>query len=63
MNDTERRNWVNNDEGLYNWWKSTRLSLTAFIRENRKEIDAAINPVISGEKPAHHLAYPSRPLF
>lgn len=23
-NDSERAQWVNNDEGLYNWWKSTR---------------------------------------
>jgi hypothetical protein len=22
-NDSERADWVQNDEGLYNWWKST----------------------------------------
>lgn len=57
MNNTEREQWVNNDEGLYNWWKSTRLPLRQFIRENRDEIDAAIRNVTEGRKPAHYLAY------
>ena len=43
MNDSERKNWVNNDGGLYLWWKSSRHSMAAFVRENRGEIDAAIN--------------------
>ena len=43
MNDSERKNWVNNDEGLYLWWKSSRKSLAAFVRENRGEIDAAVS--------------------
>jgi hypothetical protein len=38
MNDRERSLWIDNDEGLYRWWKSTRQSKTRFIRENRKEI-------------------------
>lgn len=42
MNDTEREEWVNNDEGLYLWWKSSRVGITTFIRQNRKEIDQAI---------------------
>jgi hypothetical protein len=43
MNDTEREMWVNNDEGLYRWWKSSRQPMRLFIRENRNELDHAIN--------------------
>ena len=59
MNDAEREQWVDNDEGLYDWWRSqrARMSKRAFVRANRAEIDAAVTPVLSGEKPAHHLKY------
>ena len=57
MNDTERDQWIDNDEGLYDWWRHSGLSKREFIRQNRAEIDAAINPVLTGEKPAHHLKY------
>jgi ribonucleotide reductase beta subunit family protein with ferritin-like domain len=63
MNNAEIRQWINNDEGLYNWfnsWKRGRhgsRSMDLFIKENRKEIVAAIKPVLDGTKPAHHLAY------
>lgn len=47
MNDDEREQWIMNDEGLYNWWRGSRLSARAFIRENRDEltrlIEAATN--------------------
>jgi hypothetical protein len=43
MNNQEREQWIQNDEGLYNWWKRSRTSLRVFIRENRAEIDAAIS--------------------
>ena len=56
-NDEERRQWIENDEGLYNWQRSSRLSMTRFIRENRKEIDEVINNVLDNKKPAHYLAY------
>ena len=39
MNDTEREEWVNNDEGLYRWWRSTRMSMRLFVRTNRGDID------------------------
>lgn len=54
-----------NDEGLYNWYLRSRLPMSAFIRANRAEIDAAILPVLEGTKPAHHLAYGAyrRPLY
>jgi hypothetical protein len=58
MNDSERENWVNNDEGLYNWKRSSGLSMRKFIRENRAEITRVIENVTGGKKPAHYLAYP-----
>ncbi len=49
--------WIDNDEGLYNWWKGTRQSKAAFIKENRTELESCINKVLHGNKPAHYLAY------
>ncbi len=60
MNNTERTQWIDNDEGLYNWWRSSRQSKAQFIKDNRAEIDAAIENVTGGRQPAHYLAYPSR---
>jgi hypothetical protein len=57
MNDTERAQWLDNDEGLYRWWKSSGQTKKAFINEHRKEITEAIDQVVSGKKPAHYLAY------
>lgn len=56
-NDDERRQWVDNDEGLYLWFRRSRLSMREFIRQNRQEIDSAIDSVLDGSKPSHHLAY------
>lgn len=47
--NTERRLWVMNDQGLYNWWKSTGLSMSEFIKQNKAEINAAIKRAL-GEK-------------
>lgn len=52
--------WIDNDEGLYNWWKSSRLSKREFIKQNRDELRRCIEGVLSGAKPAHYLAYPLR---
>lgn len=60
MNNTERSQWIDNDEGLYNWRKSSRLSKRVFISQNRAEIDAAIENMTSGKKPQHYLAYGPR---
>ena len=43
MNDREREMWIDNDEGLYLWWRGSRQSKRAFLRENRADLDAAIN--------------------
>jgi hypothetical protein len=39
--------WVDNDEGLYNWWRGSRQSKRDFIRENRAELEASINGVLN----------------
>jgi hypothetical protein len=57
MNDTERENLVDNDEGLYSMWRSSRKSKRKFIRANRPLIDAAIANVTAGKQPAHYLKY------
>lgn len=56
-NDTERWQWIENDEGLYNWMRREHMTKREFLRAHRAEIDAAIDNVESGRKPAHYLAY------
>lgn len=51
MNNREREQWIQNDEGLYNWWRASRQSMRDFIRDNRAEIDSAIERAL-GRKPA-----------
>lgn len=58
MNDSERSDWVDNDEGLYNLWKESKMSKRRWIKKNRHLIDDVAGDVVSGAKPAHYLAYP-----
>ncbi len=44
MNDSERKQWVENDERLRDWWKDSRQSLPEFISENRYYIDRQAFP-------------------
>jgi hypothetical protein len=60
MNDKEREQWVSNDEGLYNWQRTSGLTMRSFLRKHRNEIDAVILNVRDGRKPAHYLAYGSK---
>ncbi len=46
INNADREQWVDNDESLYNWWRSSRLSKREFIRENKTELDAAIRRAV-----------------
>lgn len=39
----EIEQWVNNDEGLYTWWKRERVGIRTFIRENREQLEEIIN--------------------
>jgi hypothetical protein len=57
VNDTDREQWIDNDEGLYDWWRSSQLDKRTFIRANRTGIDAVIAAVLTGEAPAHYLKY------
>ncbi len=43
MDDNERRMWVENDEDLYNWFKSERMGLYQFVINNRAELTQIIN--------------------
>ena len=47
ITDSERSMWINNDWGLYRWWKSSRLPLRAFIRANRDELTESIRAAIN----------------
>lgn len=49
--------WIDNDEGLYRWFRSERTSKREFIRRNRAALEACIDAVLTGKKPAHFLAY------
>ncbi len=59
INDDDRAQWIDNDEGLYCWWKASGLSKQGFIRKYREEITTAIRLVLDGKKPAHFLRYGS----
>ncbi len=43
--------WIDNDEGLYNWWRSAHQSKRDFIRDNRAELEACICRALNA-KPA-----------
>ena len=49
MNDSERELWVLNDESLYHDQRHSHLSMTAYIRSNRAELDAYIKSVLDKE--------------
>lgn len=42
MNESDRAQWVNNDESLYKWWKSTGLSMRGFCRTHKEALDQHI---------------------
>lgn len=47
MNDADREQWITNDEALYTWQQESRLSMRAFIRANRTELDQIIKTVLN----------------
>lgn len=47
--DRERFLWIDNDAGLYRWWKSTALSRAQFVRRNKATIDGYIDRRIAGK--------------
>jgi hypothetical protein len=42
LNDADREEWIGNDEGLHEWWRSSRQGISTFIRANRAELDRLI---------------------
>ncbi len=57
MNDTDRRQWVENDEGLYDLQQRSRLSLLKWVRANRTLIDEVAKNVVEGTRRQHYLKY------
>ncbi len=57
INDDDRRQWVQNDEGLYDMWRRSHKPIRTWIRDNRTTIDAVINNVSQNKKPQHYLKY------
>lgn len=57
MNDNDRIELVENDEGLYDIWRRSNKGLTKWVRENRAIIDEVAKSVSSGEKRANYLKY------
>ena len=48
---------IDNDKGLYCWWKSARQSKRKFIADNRSELERIIGKVLDGERKPHYLIY------
>jgi len=48
-NNEERRMWVMNDAGMYEWWTRTRLPLIKFVQDNREQIDHLIDRELNKE--------------
>lgn len=57
INDEDRRLWILNDEGLYNWWRDSGLPIHTFIRANRAQLGEIIDNMVSGRKRQHYLVY------
>lgn len=49
--------WIDNDEGLYRWWRNSKQTKREFIRANRDKLKRSIQAVMSGEKRPHYLLY------
>jgi hypothetical protein len=46
LNDKDLAQWIDNDEGLYNWWRGSRMAKGKFIKENRAELQTLIRAVL-----------------
>jgi hypothetical protein len=55
MNDTERSQWIDNDEGLYNWWKASKLPKSRFIKINRPLLNRLIEDRLNHPNAVHAL--------
>jgi hypothetical protein len=57
MNDKQREQWVDNDEGLYNLWKASGLSKKEFVKQNREFITNCTEKMMCGKRQSHYLVY------
>lgn len=57
INDNDRWDWVNNDEGLYDLYRYSGLNKKAFLKENRGLIDEIIIGCRNGKIQHHALKY------
>lgn len=57
LNDDDRSQCIDNDEGLYDMWRASGLSKREFIRRSRLMLTEAITNVLDNKKPAHYLKY------
>ena len=45
LNNTDRRQWIDNDEHLYTWQRLSGLPMREFIKEHRADLDEYINGI------------------
>lgn len=60
MNDVDRSQWIDNDEGLYLAWRRSRLSKRLWIQKNQRLIDETVENITDNIQPAHYLVYPGK---
>ena len=61
MSNEEYRQWIENDEGLYNRYMASGLSMAAFIRREKGLVQEVHHNVTTGKQPADYLAYDHTP--
>lgn len=57
INDEDRQQWVDNDEGLYEMWRRSGKGITVWVRENRELIDGVVRNVRDNVRPPDYLKY------
>lgn len=53
---SERKLWMDNDQGLYSWWKDSGMKKKDFIKRNKKALDEAICKAMHGMTIAEYEA-------
>lgn len=63
MNQSELELWIDNDEGLYLWWKRSKQSKRNFIKENRQELKELLGGRMTGGYKYKTYSASSRPAY
>lgn len=50
--NTFRRQWVLNDEGLHDWWQRSGHPMDKFVQDNRVQIDEQIDRAVELQRKA-----------